>query len=60
MPNWGVGWPEYLRPPTPCQDPTAHHLGFSLVWSDTDWGVIFNMAGYLTDEETIRVARSLH
>ncbi len=31
-----------------------------LVWSDTDQGVIFNMAGYLTDEETIKVARSLH
>ena len=25
----------------------------------TDRGVIFNMAGYLTDEETIRVANSL-
>ena len=30
-----------------------------LVWSDTDRGVIFNMAGYLTEEETIRVANSL-
>ena len=30
-----------------------------LVWPDTDQGVIFNMAGYLTEEETIRVASSL-
>ena len=31
-----------------------------LVWSDTDRGLIFNMAGYLTEDEIISVAQSLN